>query len=67
MAHPVILDSKHQYTRLLIKCHHVKTVHQFKETVVNNLPQKYWITHLRSAVKINLSNAKFVNSEDRNR
>ena len=48
---PVILDSNHSYTKLLIHYHHELMNHIGTETVINNLRQKYWIIGLRQAVK----------------
>ncbi|CAG9138054.1 unnamed protein product [Plutella xylostella] len=48
---PVLLDGKHQYTRLMIRHYHEKAFHGNTETVVNDLRQKYWVINLRSTVK----------------
>ena len=48
---PVILDPKHRFTRLLILYHHVQNHHQGQALVANELRQKYWILHVRTAVR----------------
>ena len=48
---PVILDSKHPLTRLLIQHYNVKAGHQGQEFVVNELQQKFWLISLCSAVR----------------
>lgn len=49
--YPVILDGDHRVTRLLIQHYHVKAGHANLETVVNELRQKWWVVHLRAAVR----------------
>ena len=49
---PIILDGKHYWTRLLIRHHHERALHMGIETVINNLRGKYWITSMRSTVKL---------------
>lgn len=41
---PIILDSHHPYTRLLVQHYHQKLGHGSTEMVINELRQKYWIT-----------------------
>jgi len=48
---PIILDSKHLYTRLLIRWYHEKNMHVGQETVVNELRQNYWLLDIRTAVR----------------
>lgn len=48
---PVILDSKNRFTQLLVYRYHEEVHHNGVETVINNLRRKYWILHIRSAVK----------------
>ncbi|XP_063534822.1 uncharacterized protein LOC134744834 [Cydia strobilella] len=49
--YPIILDGRHQVTRLLVKHYHVRAAHDYQETVVNNLKEKYAITRIRPTVK----------------
>lgn len=51
MKNPIILEGRHQVTRLLVRHYHVKAAHDNQETVVNNLKQKYAITRIRPTVK----------------
>ncbi|XP_072948442.1 uncharacterized protein [Epargyreus clarus] len=48
---PVVLDSKHHITRLLIAYYHEEFNHGNHATVINELRQRYWILGLRSAVR----------------
>lgn len=48
---PIILDYKHRITKLIIQHYHEEVYHHGKETVINNLRQKFWILHIRQAVK----------------
>ncbi|CAG7786855.1 unnamed protein product, partial [Allacma fusca] len=48
---PVVLDPKHLFTELLLLDFHERAAHQGKETVVNEVKQRYWIFTLRAAVK----------------
>ncbi|XP_072936553.1 uncharacterized protein [Epargyreus clarus] len=48
---PVVLDSKHHITRLLIAYYHEVFNHGNHATVINELRQRYWILGLRSAVR----------------
>lgn len=48
---PVILDSSHANTRLLIQHFHEKCGHHGTEKIVNEIRQQFYIPHLRSAVK----------------
>ena len=56
---PVILDSKHPFTRLLVNHYHLKAHHQGVETVISNLREKYWLTAMRSAIKSCFRNCQF--------
>ncbi|XP_063367679.1 uncharacterized protein LOC134656091 [Cydia amplana] len=49
--YPIILDGRHQVTRLLVKHYHIRAAHDYQETVVNNLKEKYAITKIRPTVK----------------
>ncbi|KAG5864836.1 hypothetical protein JTB14_003724 [Gonioctena quinquepunctata] len=49
--YPVILDSKNKYTQMLIDHYHHESGHNGVETVINNSRLKYWIPHIRQAVK----------------
>lgn len=51
MRRPVILDARHPYTRLLIAHFHRQCGHCGTERVLNEIPQQYFVVHLRSAVK----------------
>ena len=51
MKHPVILDSTHKFTRLLVQDYHVGSKHHGQERVLNDLRQRYWIINARAAVK----------------
>lgn len=44
---PLILDTNHPVTKLLIEHYHVKTHHTHHETVINELRQNYWILGIR--------------------
>lgn len=48
---PIILDPKHKITKLIIQFYHEQVQHHGQEMVVNNLRQKFWILHMRQAVK----------------
>ena len=48
---PVILDSAHSFSKLLIRHYHMKAHHQGVETVMSNIRVKYWLTSMRSDVK----------------
>ncbi|XP_063634963.1 uncharacterized protein LOC134805626 [Cydia splendana] len=48
---PVILDGSNHVTKLIVKHYHVTAAHGNRETVVNNLKQKYWIIRIRPTVK----------------
>lgn len=48
---PVILDSRHKVTQLLIEHYHRRALHGANKMVVNELRQKYWILRLRPAVR----------------
>lgn len=48
---PVVLDSKHQVTRLLIAHYHTVFNHGNHATVINEVRQRYWVLGLRSAVR----------------
>ncbi|XP_063635689.1 uncharacterized protein LOC134806062 [Cydia splendana] len=48
---PVILDGRHQVSRLIARHYHIQAAHGNQETVVNELKQKYWLIKLRPTVK----------------
>lgn len=47
---PIVLDSGHPATKLLIQHHHSRVIHANNETVVKQMRQ-LWILNLRSAVR----------------
>lgn len=51
MKNPIILHRNHSLTKLILQFYHVQFKHQFQETVVNEVRQKYWIPQLRVAIK----------------
>ncbi|XP_065193035.1 uncharacterized protein LOC135824232 [Sycon ciliatum] len=51
LRQPVLLPPKHAFTRLLIQQHHVWSLHQGQDRVVNELRQKYWVPGIRTAVR----------------
>ncbi|KAJ0171004.1 hypothetical protein K1T71_013203 [Dendrolimus kikuchii] len=48
---PVILDGRNYITKLIVRYYHVKAAHGNRETVVNNLKQKYWVIRMRPTIK----------------
>ena len=48
---PLILDSKHPVTQLLLRHFHEKYFHRSNETVINELQQVYWIMGLRKTLR----------------
>ncbi|KAJ0169291.1 hypothetical protein K1T71_015175 [Dendrolimus kikuchii] len=48
---PVILDGRNHITKLIVRYYHVKAAHGNRETVVNNLKQKYWVIRMRPTIK----------------
>jgi len=48
---PIILDRKHPYTVLVLKFYHEQAGHNGHEKVVNEVRQKFWIPHIRAAVR----------------
>lgn len=51
LNHPVILDGRHPYTRLLVARAHRQSHHAHNERVVNDLRQQYLIIKLRPTVR----------------
>lgn len=51
VKHPIILDSKHKFTELLIQHYHERCHHVGHDLVCNELRQKYWIINIGAAVK----------------
>lgn len=49
---PIVLDGRHELTRLLIHHYHKEYNHANHNTIMNELRQKYYITALRSTVKL---------------
>lgn len=48
---PIILDSKHKITKLIIKYYHEKVNHHGQETVISLLRERFWIISIRKAVR----------------
>ncbi|XP_063530781.1 uncharacterized protein LOC134741814 [Cydia strobilella] len=48
---PVILDGRHQVSKLIVRDYHVKLAHGNQETIVNEVKQRFWILRLRPTVK----------------
>uniref|UniRef100_A0A182VSG3 Integrase catalytic domain-containing protein n=1 Tax=Anopheles minimus TaxID=112268 RepID=A0A182VSG3_9DIPT len=48
--YPVILPNQHAITDLIVDSYHCKMFHANRETIVNEIRQKYSISHLRSLV-----------------
>lgn len=48
---PIILDTPHNITQLLIQHYHEQCQHFGQEIVVNNIRQKFWIFRVRQVVK----------------
>lgn len=61
---PIILNRKHKVTKLLLYEFHCRYQHQFQETIVNEVRQKYWIPELRVAVKNVKSNCQLCKNRD---
>lgn len=51
MKQPIILNSKHPITKLILMEYHTKFKHQLQEAQVNEIRCKYWIPKVRAAVK----------------
>ncbi|XP_076661126.1 uncharacterized protein LOC143365004, partial [Halictus rubicundus] len=49
--HPIILDSKHPATKLLIEHYHRRFYHASNESVVNELRQQFYIIGIRRALR----------------
>ncbi|XP_063532051.1 uncharacterized protein LOC134742795 [Cydia strobilella] len=49
--HPVILDGRDPFTRLMVLRAHRRSAHIHNEAVINQLRQNYWILQLRPTVK----------------
>lgn len=58
VKHPIILDSKHQFTELLIQHYHERCHHVGHDLVCNELRQRYWIINIGAAVKRCFSNCQ---------
>ncbi|XP_040173041.1 uncharacterized protein LOC120905858 [Anopheles arabiensis] len=48
---PIILPSDHRVTRLIVRHHHEKSGHGYREAVKNELRQLYHIIHLDATVR----------------
>lgn len=51
MKRPIILPKQHTVTQLIVSEYHVRLLHQNDETVINEVRQKYVISHLRALLK----------------
>jgi len=60
---PVILDSHHHYTRLLLNHFHLIANHNGMETVANEIRQRFWIPKLRMALRSVWSNCRFCSNK----
>jgi Integrase zinc binding domain len=49
--HPVILNGNSPVVEKLVHYYHVKNMHQGRETVLNELKQKFHMTKMRAVVK----------------
>lgn len=49
--HPIILTKRHALTELLIAHYHKTLRHQNQEAVMSAVRQRYWVPHLRAAVR----------------
>ncbi|XP_058817638.1 uncharacterized protein LOC131680938 [Topomyia yanbarensis] len=47
---PIILARQHDITKKLIQCYHERFRHANRETVCNELRQKFWIPNIRAAI-----------------
>ncbi|XP_058826810.1 uncharacterized protein LOC131686833 [Topomyia yanbarensis] len=47
---PIILARQHDITKKLIQCYHERFGHANRETVCNELRQKFWIPNIRAAI-----------------
>lgn len=56
---PIILPRGHRITKLLIQHYHEQYNHVNTETVVNELRQKFYVAHLRQAVKESVRDCMF--------
>lgn len=59
--YPIILPNQHQVTKLIIHDYHCKLNHANRETVVNEIRQKYYVPHLRAAVDRSMKNCQTCN------
>ena len=48
---PVILDPKHQYTKLLLRQFHIWCGHAGQERMASEVRQRYWVLQLRASVR----------------
>jgi transposase InsO family protein len=51
VKHPIILDPKNHFTKLLLQWYHERCGHQGQKTVANEVRQRFWILNGMSAVK----------------
>ena len=52
--HPAILDSKHEWVKVLIRDTHAECAHMGAQVTLNRLQQRYWLVPGASAVKSEL-------------
>ena len=50
-AHPILLCSKHEYTKLIIQDYDAKLHHRGPERVFAELRRKYWVPRGRESIK----------------
>lgn len=49
--HPMILPHNHHFTKMLIRVHHIQTLHGGAQLTLNVLRNRFWIVHGKSTVK----------------
>ncbi|XP_036325128.1 uncharacterized protein LOC118738311 [Rhagoletis pomonella] len=49
--HPIILPEKHQLTVLIVTHYHERMKHQYFETTIGEIRQKFWITRIRQVLR----------------
>ena len=55
MKHPIILDKKHPFTRLVVNECHARVMHGGVKETLTQLRSKYWIVRGRQFVRMLLS------------
>lgn len=58
-THPVVMDGRHPYARLLLYREHRRAHHAHNERVVNEVRAKYWILRLRPTIRTVASKCVF--------